>query len=95
MIPFSIAGIQMHVSASHSNVPLMKHKIDVMMSVYPWVQMIVFSELSPFGPLTFHAQEFPNTTENDFCAIASIMAYGLFRDPCFRKKGISFTIRQR
>ena len=43
MVPFSIAGVQMHVSASHSNVPLMKHKIDVTMSVYPWVQMIVFT----------------------------------------------------
>ncbi len=79
MTPFSIAGIQMHVSASHSNVPVMKHKIDVMMSVYPWVQMIVFSELCPFGPLTHNAQVFPNTTENEFCEIAK--RYGIWLVP--------------
>jgi hypothetical protein len=41
MTPFSIAGVQMHVSASHSNVAMMRHKIDEMMSVYPWVQMVM------------------------------------------------------
>lgn len=87
MIPFSIAGVQMPVSASHSNVPMMKHKIDVMMSVYPWVQMIVFSELSPFGPLTFHAQEFPNATEHDFCAIAKHYGIWLIPGTMFQKQG--------
>ena len=48
---FSIAGIQMPVSAIHSNVPLMKIKLDVLMNVFPWVQMVVFSELCAFGPL--------------------------------------------
>jgi predicted amidohydrolase len=86
MTPFSIAGIQMHVSASHSNVPLMKHKIDVMMSVYPWVQMIVFSELSPFGPLTFNAQEFPNATEDEFCKVAKHYGIWLIPGTMFQKK---------
>ena len=86
MKPFSIAGIQIHVSASHSNVPMMKHKIDVMMSVYPWVEMIVFSELSPFGPLTFNAQEFPNETENEFCALAKHYGIWLVPGSMFQKK---------
>lgn len=85
MTPFSIAGIQMHVSASHSNVPVMKHKIDVMMSVYPWVQMVVFSELCPFGPLTFHAQEFPNPTEIEFCEIAKHHGIWLVPGTMFKK----------
>mgnify|MGYP003864450077 CR=1 FL=1 len=87
MTPFSIGGIQMHVSASHSNVPVMKHKIDVMMSVYPWVQMIVFSELCPFGPLTFNAQEFPNPTEAEFCAIAKHYGIWLIPGTMFQKTG--------
>ncbi len=70
MTPFSIAGVQMHVSAARSNVEMMKHKIEVLTSVYPWVQMIVFSELCAYGPLTVHALEFPNTVEDEFCAIA-------------------------
>lgn len=51
MRSFSIAGIQMPVSAVHSNIPLMKIKLDVLMGVFPWVQMVVFSELCAFGPL--------------------------------------------
>lgn len=60
----------MHVSAARTNIEMMKHKIDVLTSVYPWVQMIVFSELCAYGPLTVHAMEFPNAVEEEFCAIA-------------------------
>jgi predicted amidohydrolase len=86
MTPFSIAGVQMHVSASHSNVQMMKHKLDVMMSVYPWVQMVMFSELCAFGPLTFHAQEFPNQTENEFCQLAKHYGIWLIPGTMFQKK---------
>ncbi|MEQ8320425.1 MAG: carbon-nitrogen hydrolase family protein [Rhodospirillales bacterium] len=51
MTPFAIAGVQMHVSASHENVTAMSHRIDQVMARFPWVQMIVFSELAPYGPL--------------------------------------------
>ncbi|MEQ8415458.1 MAG: carbon-nitrogen hydrolase family protein [Imperialibacter sp.] len=86
MTPFSIAGIQMHVSASYSNLPVMKHKIEVMMSVYPWVEMVVFSELAPFGPLTYHAQEFPNDSEKEFCEIAKKHGIWLVPGTMFQKK---------
>ncbi|MGJ3259104.1 MAG: carbon-nitrogen hydrolase family protein [Rhodospirillales bacterium] len=52
MTPFAIAGVQMHVSANHENVTAMSHRIDNVMARFPWVQMIVFSELAPYGPLT-------------------------------------------
>ncbi len=51
MIPFAIAGIQMHVAALHENVSAMGHKIDLAMLRFPWVQMILFSELAPYGPV--------------------------------------------
>lgn len=86
MKPFSIAGIQIHVSASHSNVPIMKHKVDVMMSVYPWVQMVMFSELCPFGPLTYHAREFPNEIEAEFCELARTHGIWLIPGTMFQKK---------
>jgi predicted amidohydrolase len=86
MIPFSIAGIQMHVSASHSNVAVMKHKVDVVMSVYPWVQMVVFSELCSYGPLTIHAREFPNEVEAEFCRLAKHHNIWLIPGTMFQKK---------
>jgi predicted amidohydrolase len=45
----------MRVSASYSNVEAMKLKLDILMNIYPWVDMVVFSELCAYGPLTHHA----------------------------------------
>ncbi len=60
MTPFAIAGIQMHVSALHSNVEGMRHRLDVLMARFPWTQMVLFSELAPYGPLPRYAQPFEN-----------------------------------
>ncbi len=51
MTPFSIAGIQMNISATGSNVDAMKTRIDIAMSRFRWIDMILFSELAPYGPL--------------------------------------------
>ncbi len=45
MTPFSIAGVQMAVSATHENVTAMTSRIDHVMALFPWVEMILFSEL--------------------------------------------------
>tara|TARA_R110000868_G_scaffold329248_1_gene590103 strand:- start:19 stop:945 length:927 start_codon:yes stop_codon:yes gene_type:complete len=86
MRPFSIGGIQMHVSASHRNIPMMKHKIEVMCSVYPWVEMIVFSELCAYGPLTHFAQDFPNEDEAELQEIAKKHQIWLVPGSMFRKE---------
>ncbi len=70
MTPFAIAGIQMNVDATRSNVDAMLHKVDVTMARFPWTQMALFSELSPFGPLDHFAQPFPNETIGRFQAKA-------------------------
>lgn len=62
MTPFAIAGIQMHVAAVHSNVDALRKKIEITMARFPWTQMIVCSELSPFGPLSKFAQPLANST---------------------------------
>ncbi len=66
MTPFSIAGVQMSVSAMHENVSAMTAKIDHVMAVFPWVEMIVFSELAPFGPIPSNCPESLSETENTF-----------------------------
>ena len=66
MKPFAIAGMQLELSAVTENVTLMGQRLDVLMSVYPWVQMVVFSELAPVGPLIANAQPVPNATEETF-----------------------------
>ena len=51
MTPFAIAGVQMYVNALQSNVDGMIQRLDILMARFPWTQMVLFSELSPFGPL--------------------------------------------
>ncbi len=60
MTPFAIAGVQMHIGALQENVEAMRHRLNILMARFPWTQMVLFSELSPFGPLTRFAQPFPN-----------------------------------
>ena len=76
----------MQVSASASNVSLMKHKLDVLMSVFPWVQMVVFSELAAFGPLSMHAQKFPNPAEDAFRDMAYRHKIWLVPGSMFQKR---------
>jgi len=70
MTPFAIAGVQMHVNALQPNVNEMIHRIDLLMARFPWTQMVLFSELAPFGPLTKTALPLRNETIDRFCEAA-------------------------
>ena len=70
MTPFAIAGVQMYVNALNSNVEAMIQRIDVLMARFPWTQMVLFSELAPFGPLHRAAQPFENEALDQFRAAA-------------------------
>lgn len=69
MTPFSIAGIQMWLT-THSNLETMRHRLDLTMHLYPWVQMVMFSELACFGPLLQHTQPLPGAAEEQLQEMA-------------------------
>jgi predicted amidohydrolase len=69
MRPFAIAGVQMFLHHG-SNIEAMRHRIDLTMHLYPWVQMVMFSELAVYGPLLQHAQPLPGTAEASFQEMA-------------------------
>ena len=69
MTPFAIAGIQMYLGHG-SNADMMRQRIDLTMHLYPWVQMVMFSELAVYGPLLQHAQPLPGAAEEAFQAMA-------------------------
>ncbi len=85
MTPFAIAGVQMHVGALQSNVPAMRHRIEVLMARFPWTQMVLFSELAPFGPLDQFAQSFPNDTLEQFQEDAKRFGIWLIPGSMFEK----------
>ena len=69
MKPFGIAGIQMNLQHG-SNVDAIEERLNVLMSLYPWVEMVVVSELAAHGPLHDFAETMPGVTEERFCAMA-------------------------
>jgi predicted amidohydrolase len=86
MKPFAIAGIQMKVSAVHSNVEMMKLKLDITMNLYPWVEMVVFSELCGYGPLLHTAQEVSGAFEQEMQAMAKKYEIWLLPGSIFEKR---------
>lgn len=87
MVPFSIAGIQMNISMEHANIDAMGHKLDVLVSRFPWVQMVVFSELAPFGPAPYHAQPTGGPAEQIFCQMAAKHGLWLLPGSLFERVG--------
>lgn len=86
MKPFAIAGVQMKVSAVHSNLEMMKLKLDITMNLYPWVEMVVFSELCAYGPLLHTAQEVPGEFEHEMRKMAKKYGIWLLPGSIFEKR---------
>lgn len=59
----------MHVSAQGSNVTAMKHRVEIAMARFGWVDMILFSELAPYGPLI---PNHPQSLEKDILAFQEL-----------------------
>lgn len=67
---FGIAGVQMRVSAFESNVEVMGNYLRHIRARFPWIRMVLFSELAPLGPLHRNAESMPSTTEARLAELA-------------------------
>lgn len=70
MRPIGIAGLQLRISGQESNLAYLSAKLDHLMAVFPWVEMVVFSELAAFGPGKAWAEPLPGPTEEAFREMA-------------------------
>ena len=85
MTPFSIAGIQMHIG-QQNNLEAMEQRLDLLMHLYPWVEMVVFSELAPFGATLHLAQTLPGPAEEAFQEMAKQHKVWLLPGSMFEKR---------
>ncbi|MFA6312898.1 MAG: carbon-nitrogen hydrolase family protein [Sterolibacterium sp.] len=87
MKPFAVAGIQMAVSASEDNIGAMERYAVHVKRRFPWVDMLLFSELSPFGSSRENAVKMPGEAEARLCRIA--LTHGLWLVPgsLYERKG--------
>jgi predicted amidohydrolase len=70
MKPFSIAAIQMRVFPQN-NVDALCARIELTCGAFPWVQMVVLSELASFGSGVDHAQPLPGPVEDRYRRVAA------------------------
>ena len=79
MDTFGVAGVQMAVSAFNDNVERMGAYMTHIRTRFPWVRMVLFSELAPLGPNKDKAEPMPGATEARLCELAR--ASGLWLIP--------------
>lgn len=79
MRPFAVAAVQMDVYEDRDNLPRMRKDLDSLMRQFPWVQMVVFSELAACGQKISHARPLPGPEEEAFGAMAR--EYGVWLIP--------------
>jgi deaminated glutathione amidase len=85
--PFAIAGIQMHVSALEDNIPRIARYAAHVKQRFPWVDMLLYSELAPFGPSPAKAQPLPGEAELRLCEIARSNGVWLIPGSMFEAHG--------
>ena len=64
MIPFAIAGVQMPIPALQDNTSAVVAAVGGVVAHFPWVQMVVFSELACCGPLPNNPVTLPGPEES-------------------------------
>jgi len=71
MVPFAIAGMQLQTQGACDNQAHLEGRLDYLMHLFPWVQMVVFSELAVCGPHLARAQPLPGPSERAFQQMAA------------------------
>ncbi len=71
MTPFAIAGLQLYLGGHRDNFAHIRARIAYTTHLFPWVQMVVLSELATYGPSPRLAEPMPGPAERAFQELAS------------------------
>lgn len=88
MKPFAIGGLQLALPANE-NLELVSKKIRTAMLRYPWLQMVVLSELAVCGAGTASAEPLPSAAEERLAKIAQAENIWLVSGSLYEKDGES------
>lgn len=87
MTSFAIAGVQMPVSNHDDNILTMERYAAHVRGRFPWVNMVLFSELAAFGPDPGKAVPMPGDVEARLCGIARRFGLWLIPGSLFEQRG--------
>ena len=83
---FSIAGLQLELEKG-GNLAAIADQVRSVKRRFPWLDMVVVSELACHGVTTAHAEPVPGTTEEAFCRIARENDVWLIPGSLFERDG--------
>jgi len=70
MTSFAIAGLQLELPAHEDNFPRIAERIAATLETFPWVQLVLVSELATFGPSPLRAEALPGPAEHAYRELA-------------------------
>lgn len=86
MSHFAIAGLQLALP-SGNNLDVIAKEIERTKKRFPWVDMIVLTELASYGPDKCYAESLPNQSEELYCDLAKKHDVWLIPGSVFEKDG--------
>lgn len=85
MSHYSIAGLQLELS-SQDNLELIAREVGFTKQVFPWVQMVVLSELCAYGADPHRAESLPSAAYDFYAALAKKHGIYLIAGSLFERK---------
>ena len=86
MRPFAIGGLQLEVPLG-DHVERAQARIRCMVRRFPWLQMVMLSELAATGVSADSARELPGPAEESFCRLAAELGIWLLPGSIYEKSG--------
>ena len=86
MSHFSIAGMQLSLP-NGDNLDTIRQEILQTKKRFPWLDMIVLSELCNYGPEKKYAEEFPSKAEQFYCTLAKSLDLWIIPGSQYEKDG--------
>ena len=87
MRPFAIAGLQFDVRDDGDHSEQVAGRIAHLVKAFPWVQMVVLSELAVTGPKVAHAQPLPGPAEDRLRRVAQELGIWLVPGSLYEHAG--------
>ena len=86
---YGIAGLQLELGHGHNHLEHLEKRLGHLMAAFPWVSMVVFSELAAHGAHPEFAQPLPGPSEATFQEMASRHRLWLLTGSMYEREGAS------
>jgi predicted amidohydrolase len=87
LIPFTVAALQLELAADRDNFERIAARVEQTMALYPFVDLVLLSELATLGPSPGRAQPLPGPSEHAYQELAARLGVWLLPGTLFERRG--------